>query len=74
MISEYQSAFSTRPWLFWWPGLFIVLIALSVNFVGDGLRDAFDPRQKRIPSERKMNRAAAEQTAERADERTEVEQ
>jgi ABC-type dipeptide/oligopeptide/nickel transport system permease subunit len=58
MISEYQSAFSTRPWLFWWPGLFIVIIALSVNFIGDGLRDAFDPRQKRIPSERKMNRAA----------------
>jgi ABC-type dipeptide/oligopeptide/nickel transport system permease subunit len=60
MISEYQSAFSTRPWLFWWPGLFIILIALSVNFIGDGLRDAFDPRQKRIPSERKMNRAARE--------------
>jgi ABC-type dipeptide/oligopeptide/nickel transport system permease subunit len=58
MISEYQSAFSTRPWLFWWPGLFIVLIALSVNFIGDGLRDAFDPRQKRIPSERKMRKAA----------------
>ena len=58
MISEYQSAFSTRPWLFWWPGLFIVMIALSVNFIGDGLRDAFDPRQKRIPSERKMRKAA----------------
>ena len=63
MISEYQSAFSTRPWLFWWPGLFIILIALSVNFIGDGLRDAFDPRQKRIPSERKMNRAARAQAA-----------
>jgi peptide/nickel transport system permease protein len=25
-----------------------VLISLSVNFVGDGLRDAFDPRQKRV--------------------------
>jgi len=59
MISEYQSAFATRPWLFWWPGLFIILIALSVNFIGDGLRDAFDPRQKRIPSGRKMARAAA---------------
>lgn len=58
MISEYQSAFSTRPWLFWWPGLFIVIVALSVNFIGDGLRDAFDPRQKRIPSERKMAKAA----------------
>ena len=58
LISEYQTAFNTRPWLFWWPGLFIVTIALSINFIGDGLRDAFDPRQKRIPSERKMARAA----------------
>ncbi len=59
LISDYQSAFATRPWLFWWPGLFIVVIALSVNFIGDGLRDAFDPRQKRIPSQRKMDRAEA---------------
>ena len=61
MISEYQSAFSTRPWLFWWPGLFIILIALSVNFIGDGLRDAFDPRQKRVPSQRQMDKAAQRQ-------------
>lgn len=54
MISEYQAAFATRPWLFWWPGLFIITIALSINFIGDGLRDAFDPRQRRIPSARKM--------------------
>ena len=54
LINEYQSAFATRPWLFWWPGLFIVLIALCVNFIGDGLRDAFDPRQqRRIPNQRK---------------------
>jgi peptide/nickel transport system permease protein len=66
MINEYQGAFNTRPWLFWWPGLFIILIALCVNFVGDGLRDAFDPRQKKIPSPRKMARAdqrAARQAA-----------
>ncbi|TXR56497.1 ABC transporter permease [Quadrisphaera setariae] len=50
LISNYESAFTTRPWLFWWPGLFIVLIALSVNFIGDGLRDAFDPRQARVRS------------------------
>ncbi|MBC3761537.1 ABC transporter permease [Quadrisphaera oryzae] len=50
LISNYESAFSTRPWLFWWPGIFIVLIALSVNFIGDGLRDAFDPRQARVRS------------------------
>jgi peptide/nickel transport system permease protein len=59
LISDYQSAFATRPWLFWWPGLFIVAIALSINFIGDGLRDAFDPRQKRIPSQRKMEKAEA---------------
>lgn len=47
LISQYQNAFQTRPWLFWWPGLFILGIALSVNFLGDGLRDAFDPRQNR---------------------------
>ena len=47
LISNYQGAFTTRPWLFWWPGMFILAIALSVNFIGDGLRDAFDPRQNR---------------------------
>lgn len=59
MISQYQGAFNTRPWLFWWPGMFIIIIALSVNFIGDGLRDAFDPRQKRLPSIRAMRRADA---------------
>lgn len=48
LISQNQEAFSTRPWLFWWPGLFIVLICLCINFIGDGLRDAFDPRQKKF--------------------------
>lgn len=42
-----QGAIDTRPWLFYFPGLFIVLIALTVNFIGDGLRDALDPRQTR---------------------------
>ncbi|HYP73314.1 MAG TPA: ABC transporter permease [Microbacterium sp.] len=48
LISANESAFQTRPWLFWWPAGFIVLLSLLVNFVGDGLRDAFDPRQKRV--------------------------
>ena len=33
------------PWLVWAPGLAIVLTALCVNFVGDGLRDSLDPTQ-----------------------------
>ncbi len=48
LISQNESAFQTRPWLFWWPGFFIVTLALLVNFVGDGLRDAFDPRHRRF--------------------------
>lgn len=45
LISQYQGAFTNRPWLFWWPGGIILAFALAVNFLGDGLRDAFDPRQ-----------------------------
>lgn len=47
LISTYQNSFTSRPWLFWWPGMIILTIALTVNFLGDGLRDAFDPRQSR---------------------------
>jgi peptide/nickel transport system permease protein len=42
-----QGAVNTRPWLFYFPGLFIILIALTINFLGDGLRDALDPQQTR---------------------------
>lgn len=59
IISDNQAAFSTRPWLFWWPGVFIIAIALCINFIGDGLRDAFDPRQKRIPTDRALRKAGA---------------
>lgn len=45
LITSAQSAVFTRPWLFYFPGIFIILIVLSINFIGDGLRDAFDPRQ-----------------------------
>lgn len=58
LISQYQNAFTTRPWLFWWPGLFIITIALCINFIGDGLRDAFDPRQKRRITRKDRERAA----------------
>jgi len=73
IINEYQAAFTTRPWLFWWPGLFIVAIALCVNFIGDGLRDAFDPRQRRIPTAKALARAEAKkQAAAKAAGRTET--
>ncbi|CAI9386696.1 ABC transporter permease [Microbacterium sp. T2.11-28] len=59
IISEYREAFRTRPWLFWWPGFFIIILALCINFIGDGLRDAFDPRQQSKVSKRKAARAVA---------------
>ena len=58
LISKYQDSFTTRPWLFWWPGLFIITIALSINFIGDGLRDAFDPRQRRRITKKDRERAS----------------
>ncbi|WP_020523544.1 ABC transporter permease [Catelliglobosispora koreensis] len=48
LIQQAQSAVNTRPWLFYFPGFFIILIALTINFIGDGLRDAFDPKQTRV--------------------------
>jgi ABC-type dipeptide/oligopeptide/nickel transport system permease subunit len=54
LVSQYAGAFSTRPWLFVWPGIFIVGIVLCLQFIGDGLRDAFDPRQKRIPKRKDL--------------------
>jgi peptide/nickel transport system permease protein len=33
-------------WVVVWPGLFISLSVLSINFIGDGLRDALDPRAR----------------------------
>lgn len=51
LVNEYKDAFSTRPWLFWYPGSFVIIIALCVNFIGDGLRDAFDPRQRKLSGE-----------------------
>ncbi|GAB2992598.1 ABC transporter permease [Amycolatopsis acidiphila] len=48
IILENYAQVQTRPWLFFGPFVVLVLISLSINFIGDGLRDAFDPRQRRM--------------------------
>jgi ABC-type dipeptide/oligopeptide/nickel transport system permease subunit len=48
LINDGQGEGTRLWWLVTFPGLAIVLIALAVNFVGDGLRDALDPTQRRI--------------------------
>jgi peptide/nickel transport system permease protein len=48
MIGDAQSFMSQGAWWLWvFPSLFIVAIILSVNLMGDGLRDAFDPHSSR---------------------------
>lgn len=46
LIEEGRSAMQTQWWLILMPGLTLVAIALAINFVGDGLRDALDPTQR----------------------------
>ncbi len=43
LLSSAQDHFLTHPWLAFFPGLMIFLTIISVNYIGDGLRDAFDP-------------------------------
>ena len=46
MISDATSLISTHPWEIVLPSLVLTLIVLAFSFLGDGLRDAFDPRSK----------------------------
>ncbi len=45
MLRAAQNDMATAPWLAFFPGFFIFLTILSINYVGDGLRDALDPRK-----------------------------
>ena len=47
LIADGQGSMLTQWWLVTMPGLVIVAICLSINFIGDGLRDALDPTQPR---------------------------
>ena len=46
MLNSAQRFLSNAPWMALWPGLSIFLVVLSFNLVGDGLRDALDPRAR----------------------------
>jgi peptide/nickel transport system permease protein len=46
MLNAAQRFLTNAPWMAIWPGLAIFLVVLSFNLVGDGLRDALDPRQR----------------------------
>jgi peptide/nickel transport system permease protein len=44
LLSDGPTYYLTQPWLMVWPGLAILFTTLAFNLLGDGLRDAFDPR------------------------------
>ena len=46
MLNAAQRFLTNAPWMAIWPGLAIFLVVLSFNLVGDGLRDALDPRER----------------------------
>jgi len=48
LINDGQAEGVSLWWLVTFPGLVIVIVCLGVNFVGDGLRDALDPTQRRV--------------------------
>jgi peptide/nickel transport system permease protein len=46
LLFEGKDFLTSNPWISLWPGVLISLTILSINFMGDGLRDALDPRQR----------------------------
>jgi peptide/nickel transport system permease protein len=46
MLNTAKNYIDNAPWMAIWPGLSIFLLVLSFNLVGDGLRDALDPRHR----------------------------
>src|SRR5258707_15262627 len=46
MLNAAQRFLTNAPWMSIWPGLAIFLVVVSLNLVGDGLRDALDPKSR----------------------------
>lgn len=47
ILTGAQDQLDEVPWVWFFPGILIILTVLSINFIGDGLRDALDPRSNR---------------------------
>lgn len=55
MLTNAQEFMLTDPMQAVYPGLCILLVVLSINFIGDGIRDAMDPRHKAKISRRRLS-------------------
>jgi len=47
MLDQARSYMFQHPWMPLVPGVLLVIVSIGFNFIGDGLRDALDPRLKR---------------------------
>jgi peptide/nickel transport system permease protein len=47
MVADAKGQLTTSPWMLWFPGSALILTVICVNFLGDGLRDALDPTQRK---------------------------
>jgi peptide/nickel transport system permease protein len=45
MLNVAKNFMTQAPWMAWWPGAAIFSVVLGFNLLGDGLRDALDPRE-----------------------------
>ena len=48
LVDQGQDSATTEWWLFVFPVVFLIILILSIFFVGDGLREAFDPKKSRV--------------------------
>ena len=48
LLADSTQYYLARPWLVVWPGLAVLSATLAFNLLGDGLRDAFDPRSQLV--------------------------
>jgi ABC-type dipeptide/oligopeptide/nickel transport system permease subunit len=48
LVAEGAAAADSRPWLFYFPGLALLVIVLAISLIGDGIQDAFDPSATRV--------------------------
>ncbi|MDN6419186.1 MAG: ABC transporter permease, partial [Lactiplantibacillus plantarum] len=47
LISDGQKNFQFLPYQMWYPAIVLIILMLAFNLLGDGMRDAFDPKSKR---------------------------
>ena len=59
IVQDGQNLLYTRPWVSIAPGILIVLTVLTLNVIGDGVRDALDPRGRMRVRRRTLRRAGA---------------